>query len=58
MPPVTLEEKIVAAAELSEKVVEIFSPAAAKLVETGVALEPVLSGFVHLIAGIFKHHTK
>ena len=53
----TLEDKLTLAAAQSETIVEAFSPQVAELIKTGVAVEPVLSGIAHMIAGLFKHHT-
>lgn len=57
-PSNNLEAKILQAASEAGQVAGIFSPAAAEAINAGVAVEPVFSGFVQLILGIFKHHTK
>lgn len=54
----SLEDKILAAVADSEKVIAAFSPTIAGLVAAGVAVEPVISGMVKLVIGIFQHHTK
>lgn len=54
--PLTLEQKILLATQQSEQVVSIFSPTIAGLVQAGVEIEPIISGFVQMIAGLFKHH--
>lgn len=53
----TTEEKILLAVQESEQVIAIFKPAWAALIDEGVTLEPVVSGFARIIAGLFKHHT-
>lgn len=54
--PLTLEQKILAAAAQSEQVVAIFSPAAAGLIAAGVDVEPILSGLVKAIVSLFTKH--
>lgn len=54
----TLEDKILLAAQEAAKVSQIFSPAVAKVIELGVATEPIISGMVKLIVGLFHHHTE
>jgi hypothetical protein len=56
--PQTIEQKIVLATQESAQIVQAFSPAAAALIQAGVAVEPVMSGIIHMIIGIFRHHTK
>jgi hypothetical protein len=56
--PQTLEQKIETAAAEASQVVSIFSPAAAAAIQGGVAVEPVISGFVQMLIALFKHHTK
>jgi len=51
------EQKILAASEEAAQVTKIFSPAIGAAIDAGVAVEPVVSGFVHLIIGLFHHHT-
>jgi hypothetical protein len=53
----SLEQKIVDAADQSAQIVAAFSPQAAVLIKTGVAVEPIISGIAHIIAGLFRHHT-
>ena len=55
--PLTTEQKILAAIEESNQIVTAFSPVAGAVIATGVQAEPVISGVVHMIQGIFKHHT-
>jgi hypothetical protein len=54
--PLSLEQKILQAATVSEQAVALFSPVAAQAIAAGVAVEPVFSGLAKLILGIFKHH--
>jgi hypothetical protein len=54
----TLEEKIDAAAAKSAEIVATFSPAAAAAIQAGVAVEPIVSGLLHLFIGLFHHHVK
>lgn len=54
----TLEQKLVDAADQSAQIVAAFSPQAAILIKTGVAVEPVISGIAHMIHGLFVHHAK
>ena len=54
----TLEQRLDTAALQASQIVSAFSPGAAVLIQTGVAVEPVIGGLVHMIAGIFKHHAK
>lgn len=54
----SLEDKLTTAAAQSAQIVAAFSPQAAVLIQTGVAIEPVISGLAHMIAGLFKHHVK
>jgi hypothetical protein len=54
----TLEQKIDQAALQAGQVASIFSPAIGIAIQEGVAVEPVISGFVHLLLALFKHHTK
>jgi hypothetical protein len=53
----SLEDKLLAAAQQSEQVVAVFSPQIAELVATGVSVEPIFSGIVKMIVGLFQHHT-
>jgi len=53
----SLEDKILLAAQESERVIAIFRPTWAALVAEGVALEPIVSCFAQTIASIFHHHT-
>jgi hypothetical protein len=52
----TLEEKIDTAAAEAAQIVAAFSPAAATAIQAGVAVEPVVSGLLHMFAALFKHH--
>lgn len=54
--PLTLEQKIELAAQQSESVIAIFSPSIAGLVQAGVEVEPIVSGFLQMIISLFKHH--
>lgn len=54
----SLEQKIDEAAAQASSIVSTFSPAAAAAIESGVAIEPVISGMVHMFIGLFKHHAK
>lgn len=54
--PLTTEQKIELAALEAGQVAGIFIPGINAAVRNGVAVEPVVSGFVHLLIGIFKHH--
>ncbi|MBA0088353.1 MAG: hypothetical protein HRJ53_25490 [Acidobacteria bacterium Pan2503] len=56
--PETIDQKIEKAAEEAASVASMFSPAVGAAISSGVAIEPVVAGLVHLIAGIFKHHVK
>lgn len=56
--PLTMEQKIDLAAQQAAQIVDAFSPQAAALIDTGVAIEPIISGLIHMIAALFKHHTK
>lgn len=53
----SIEDKILLAAQQAESVVSIFSPMAAQAVAAGVQVEPVISGLAKLIVGLFHHHT-
>lgn len=55
--PQTLEQKIELAAAEASQIVSIFSAPAAAAIQAGVAVEPVVSGFLQLIIALFKHHT-
>jgi hypothetical protein len=57
-PTLTLEQKIDAAATQAGQIVSVFSPKAAALIEAGVEVEPIISGFVQMFIAIFKHHAK
>jgi hypothetical protein len=54
--PQTLEDKILLAIEQADQIVAEFSPGVATLIGSGVAVEPVISGFARMIIGLFKHH--
>lgn len=54
--PLTLEQRILLAVQQSEQIVQMFSPGAALLIQSGVEVEPIISGFVHMIAALFHHH--
>ena len=58
VPQVTLEDKLLQASEEASKIASIFSPAVGQAVQAGVAVEPLISGIVKLIVGLFHHHTK
>lgn len=51
------EQKILAASAQAAQVAGIFSPAVSQAISLGVEAEPVVSGLVHLIIGLFHHHT-
>jgi hypothetical protein len=53
----SLEDKILLATQEAAKIAAIFSPAVAQVITLGVSVEPVISGLVKLIAGLFQHHT-
>lgn len=53
----SMEDKILVAASQAETIVGIFSPAAAEMVQAGVSVEPLMSGMIRLIVGLFHHHT-
>lgn len=55
--PQSLEQKIEMAAAEAAQVAAIFSPGVGAAIQAGVAVEPVISGFIQLLVGIFKHHT-
>lgn len=55
--PLTTEQKILLAIQESNQIVTAFSPIAGAVIATGVQAEPVVSGVVHMIQGLFKHHT-
>lgn len=54
----TLEQKIDTAAAQASTIVAAFSPAAAAAIQAGVAVEPVISGLIHMLAALFAHHAK
>lgn len=54
----TLEQRIELAATEAAKVAAEFSPVLGAAIQQGVAIEPVVSGFIHTLLGIFKHHAK
>jgi len=54
----TVANKIDQAAVEAAKIAEIFAPNLAPLIEAGVAVEPILRGFVQMIANLFHHHAK
>lgn len=54
----TLEQKIEQAAEEASQVAAIFSPQVGQAIQAGVAVEPVVAGFIQMLIGLFKHHTK
>jgi len=56
--PQTLEQRIDLAAEQAGQIAATFSPTAGALIESGVAIEPVISGFIQMIAALFHHHAK
>jgi len=56
--PLTLEQRIDVAAEQAGQIASTFSPTAGALIESGVAIEPLISGFIQMIAALFKHHAK
>lgn len=56
--PATLEQKIDQAASEAATVAATFSPALGVAIQSGVAVEPVISGFIHMLIGLFKHHAK
>lgn len=60
VPPVpqTLEQKIDQAALEAAQIVAQFSTQAATVIESGVAVEPVISGLIQLFASIFSHKAK
>jgi hypothetical protein len=53
----TLEDKILLATKEAAAIADIFSPAVARVIQLGVAVEPVVAGLVKLISGLFQHHT-
>jgi hypothetical protein len=55
--PLTTEQKVLLAIQESNQVVSAFSPVAGTIVAAGVQAEPIVSGLVHMIQGLFKHHT-
>lgn len=55
--PPTLEQKIDQAAAEAAQITSMFSPVVATAMNAGVAMEPVISGFIQMIIGLFKHHT-
>jgi hypothetical protein len=52
-----LEDKILVATQQAAQIASIFSPAAGAAVAAGVSVEPVISGLVKMIAGLFHHHS-
>lgn len=54
----TLEQKILQASSEAAVIASAFSPAVATAIQTGVAVEPVISGLVHMFAELFRHHAK
>lgn len=52
----SLEQKLDAAAAQASTIVAAFSPAAAIAIQAGVAVEPVVSGLIHMFVALFKHH--
>lgn len=54
--PLTLEQKIENAAAQAAQVASSFSPAIGMAIQAGVEVEPVISGMVQLIIGLFRHH--
>lgn len=55
--PPTLEERILLATEQAAQIAAIFSPRVSALIDAGVAIEPVVSGLIKLISGLFHYHT-
>jgi len=53
----TLEDKILLATQEAATIAAIFSPAVSQVISLGVAIEPVISGLVKMISGLFHHHT-
>lgn len=53
----TMDQKIDAAVQQGAKIVELFAPQAAAAIEAGVAVEPVIHGFIGFIIALFRHHT-
>ncbi len=56
-PQPSLEDKILLASDEASKVATIFSPAVGAAIKAGVSVEPIISGMVKLIIGLFHHHT-
>jgi hypothetical protein len=54
----SLEQKLCDATAQAAQIVAGFSKPAAVLIESGVAVEPIVSGLIHMIAGLFHHHAK
>jgi len=52
----TTEDKILLASAEAAKVAAIFAPAVGNAISAGVAVEPLVSGIVKLIVGLFHHH--
>lgn len=55
--PQTMDQKIDAAVQQGAKIAELFAPQAAAAIEAGVAVEPVIHGFIGFIIALFRHHT-
>lgn len=52
----TLEQRIDTAVAEAAQIVATFNPGIAALMAAGVSMEPVFSGFIHMIGLVFKHH--
>lgn len=57
VPPLTLEQKIDNAAKEAAAVAAAFNPAIATAINLGASIEPMISGYIQLLIGLFKHHT-
>jgi len=56
--PPTLEQQIDAAVAEASQIVAGFSPAVGQAIQMGAAVEPVISGIVHMFIGLFHHSVK
>lgn len=55
--PASLEQKIEQAGAEAAIIAQQFSPAVGAAIQAGVAVEPVISGFIQMMIALFKHHT-
>jgi hypothetical protein len=52
----SLEQRIEQASLEAAQVAATFSPAIGAAIAAGASMEPVVSGFLHTLIGIFRHH--